>query len=139
MYFSCHYVVALKLFFFSSSILNYWLTMKRLSSHKSSFVVIGRQNIFEWCGLQLKCITLIWFDLNLPFTETDQSTVLNVGTEIMYFALPCYYPVLRTLSDSTETYIKRFTLKNCFQKSWILCGEMRRKHDNFCECKRLCI
>ena len=49
--FSCHYVVALKLFFFSSSILNYWLTKKRLSSHKSWSVRISRQKMFEWCGL----------------------------------------------------------------------------------------
>ena len=64
----------------------------------------------------------------------QQPAVLNGGTKILYFALPFHYPVLRTRSDSNETYIKRFPPKNCFQKCCSLYGEMRRKYANFCEC-----
>ena len=48
--------------------------------------------------------------------ENDHYTVLKVGTEFLYFALPFHYPVLRTRSNSNETYIKRSPLKKQFQK-----------------------
>jgi len=62
-------------------------------------------------------------------------TVGNVGTKIQSGHSTSNSSKLRTRSDSNETYIKRSPLKKQFQKRWSHCGEMRRKHANFCEYK----
>ena len=64
-----------------------------------------------------------------------QYTVVNVGTKIQPTHSTSNSSKLRTLSDSNETYIKRSPLKKQFQKRWSHCGEMNRKHANFCEYK----
>ena len=46
-------------------------------------------------------------------------TVGNVGTKIQPAHSTSNSSKLRTLSDSNETYIKRFTLKNCFQNIFL--------------------
>ena len=76
-----------------------------------------------------------------PRTELKkpQITVLNVGTEIQPSHSISNSSKLRTRSDSNETYIKRSPLKKQFQKCRSCCGEMRRKHANFCEYEYACI
>ena len=63
--FSCHYVVALKLFFFSSSILNYWLTKKRLSSHKSWSVGMYKSTKNVWVVWSITMVYFVSFNIIL--------------------------------------------------------------------------
>ena len=77
--------------------------------------------------------------LNQSFFLSLQITVLNGGTIIQLTHSTSNSSKLRTRSDSNVTYIKRSPLKKQFQKRWSHCGEMRRKHANFCEYEYVCI